>query len=81
MGESSLDPMNDIFGNSISGPRIRGIQQKTKIQTEIKGYQTSIDLQQELVKGATADISELDQELGPIEANIQMAEGLKVTVF
>ena len=78
LGEGALEPPNDIFGTSVSGPRHRGLQQKTKIQNEIKGLMTSVDLQNELVKTATAEISELDQEIGPIEANIQMAEGLKV---
>ena len=34
LGEGALEPPNDIFGTSVSGPRHRGLQQKTKIQNE-----------------------------------------------
>ena len=81
MGESALDPTTDIFGRGSASPRQKGLQQKLKIQQEIKGLQTSIDLQNGLVQEATKNISLVDQELGPIEANIQMAENLTVKYF
>ena len=77
MGEA-VDSVGDIFSSSVSGVRVKGVQQKGRIQNEIKGLQTSIDLQRDLVKDAIKAISEIDQEIGPIEANISMAEGLKV---
>ena len=81
LGEANLDPNTDIFGTGSSTHRQKGLQQKAKIQLEIKGLTTSIDLQNVLVQEATKNISLLDQELGPIEANIQMAENLTVIFY